>query len=208
MNLASKHYGNDSSRACYWTDRLLHLIFLLIVAGVAGCGHTYVERGPEGEITDLGWSTEATPAGGCWLMTLNPGLQLAMGKYSPPKVVCYVFSAAQDGTQPLFHLVKQATGDHLYTARLTEITEAAELGNAFEDTCCYVYAAPGPGRVPLYRLLKDSTWCHYYTTSESARDSLVTVHGYTVEGVACYVPQDSVGGAVPLYRMQRKSVRE
>ena len=86
MNLASKHYGNDSLRAYFWINRFLHLIFLLIVASVAGCGHTYVERGPEGEITDLGWSTETTPAGGCWLMTLSPGLQLAMGKYSPPKV--------------------------------------------------------------------------------------------------------------------------
>jgi len=131
-----------------------------------------------------------------------------MGRYSLPKAVCYVFLAAQDETQPLFHLVKQATGDHLYTARSTEIPEAAEGGYTFKDTCCHVYPAPGPGGVPLYRLLKDGSWCHLYTTSKSALDSLVTVHGYRDEGVACYVPQDSVGGVMTLYRMQPKPVRE
>jgi hypothetical protein len=141
-------------------------------------------------------------------MTLSPGPQMAMGRYSPPRAVCYVFSTARDETQPLFHLVKQATGDHLYTARSTEIPEAAERGYALKDTCCQVYLAPGPGRVPLYRLLKDGTWCHLYTTSDSARDSLVTVRGYKDEGVACYVPQDSIGGAMTLYRMQPKPVRE
>lgn len=208
MNFGWKRLGNCISREGSHTTRLLYFSLLAVVVGVVGCGHTYVERGLEGEITDAGWTTTPLPAEACGLMTLWPGPQFAMGRYSPPKAVCYVFLDAQDETRPLFHLMKQATGDHLYTARSTEIPEAAAQGYAFRDTCCYVYPAPGPGRVPLYRLLKDGSWCHLYTTSESARDSLVKVHGYAAEGVACYVPQDSVGGAMTLYRMQPKPARD
>jgi hypothetical protein len=131
---------------------------------------------------------------------------MTMGAYLLPKPVCYVFSVAADETQPLFHLENQSTGDHLYTARKPEISEASESGYALRDTCCHVYSAPGPGRIPLHRLVKSGTWCHFYTTSETARDSLVAVQGYTIEGVAGYVPQDSVAGAVMLYRLQRKPV--
>jgi hypothetical protein len=141
-------------------------------------------------------------------MTLSPGAQLVVGSYSSPEAVCYVFPAAQDGTQPLLHLENRSTGDHLYTAWQTEIMGATMGGYAIKDVCCHVYASPAPGCIPLYRLSKRGTWCRFYTTAEAERDNLISIHGFTTDGVACYVPQDSVGGAVILYRIRRISDRD
>jgi len=184
--------------------RLLYTALLGIFAGLAACGHRTIERGPDGEITSVMYS-DGAPSGTCYVMTLSPGLQSLRGDYSPPEKVCYVFAIARPETEPLFHLENGSSGDHLYTARSTEISEAAGWGYAFKDTCCYVYPAAAPGRTPLYRLSKPGTWCHFYTTSEAERDDLVQFHGFTAEGVVCYVPQDLVDGARVLSRLRKVS---
>jgi hypothetical protein len=186
--------------------RFVAIAVLSVAVGVTGCGgHTFATRDADGQIIEAGWADGPPPGGSCHLLTLWPAAQVALGGYSRPEVVCNVFPVAQEGTQPLLHGENQATGDHLYTTSPTEIPDAGRGAYAFKDTCCHVYPASGSGRVPLYRLSKSGTWCHFYTTSESARDSLVTMHGWTAEGVACYVPDDSVAGAKKLYRVRRTS---
>jgi len=187
--------------------RFVCILVMLVVTLLAGCGgYTHVTS--RDEETGSSWTTitpRKGPAAGCYLMTLSPGLQRMVGGYSAAEPVCYVPRTAGSGTQPFFHLANPSTGDHLYTARASEISEAAQWNYTFADTCCYVYADSASGRLPLFRLFKEGTWCHFYTTSESARDSLAGFHGYKMEGVACYVRSDSLGGARVLYRMRRVS---
>ncbi len=189
-------------------NRLLYISLLSVALGITGCGHRYIERGPDREITGFGWSTDPPPAGSCYLMTLLPALQSLEGGYSPAEAVCCVFPTRRSETQPLLHLENRSTGDHLYTEWQAEIAEVTKGGYAIKDTCCYVYTTPGPGRIPLYRLSKPGTWCRFYTTAEVERDNLISIHGFTTDGVACYAPQDSLGGARILYRMRRMSDRE
>jgi len=183
--------------------RLIYVTLLALLVGLTACARRTIQRGPDGEITRIIWSGAVKST--CYMMTLHPALHSSMGGYSLAQPVCRVFRARMPATQPLVHLENSSTGDHLYTTRLTEISEAAQWGYAFRDTLCYVFATPGPDRVPLFRLWKEGAWCHFYTTVEAERDSMVRMHGFTAEGEACYVPQEEISGAVLLYRMQKVS---
>jgi len=182
--------------------RLMYLALLGLLAGLAACGQKTVERDPDGHITTIVFS-DGAPPGTCYVMSLSPALLSVTGDYSPGEAVCYVFPRPLPETYPLLHLENQSTTDHLYTARTSEITEAAQWGYAFRDTTCYVYPSPAPGCLPLYRLCKHGTWCHFYTIDEAERDRVIRLQGFTDEGIACYVPQDPVEGARILYRLRK-----
>lgn len=54
--------------------------------------------------------------------------------------------------------------------------------------------------VPVYRRYNPGNGEHFYTTDKTEADSLVTVHGWTDEGIGWYAPKDKANRGDPVYR--------
>lgn len=112
-----------------------------------------------------------------------------------------VFAApaqAADGVA-MYRLYNPYTGEHFYTASVSECTSVVAAGWNFEGIGWY---APSSGD-PVYRLYNKYAGDHHYTTSTTERDYLVKV-GWTYENVGWY---SDTSKKVALYRQYNPYVR-
>lgn len=93
----------------------------------------------------------------------------------------------------VYRLYNQFSGEHFYTASLSEYNGLVAAGWTGEGKG---FSAATSG-APVYRLLNPTTGEHFYTTSSIERDGIVGV-GWTYEGVAFYSLTASTG--TPVYR--------
>lgn len=96
------------------------------------------------------------------------------------------------GTQPMHRLYNQNSGEHFYTADLSEAGHLVGLGWQYEGRG---WVAPVKGD-PVYRLYNPNEGEHHYTLDAAEKDALVAV-GWSDEGVGWY---SDTGKSVPLYR--------
>jgi hypothetical protein len=141
--------------------------------------------------------------------TTDPKGELALqAGYKYEGIQCYVMTAQDSTTVPVFRYFNSRTGDHFYTCDQNEGTNAASGGWAPEFVGWFmsppqeskiraISAGPtGPaGTTPLYRLLLGGT-DHFYTTNKVEAEQ----SGGTYERVAGYVRQRAGDGWFPLYR--------
>lgn len=93
-------------------------------------------------------------------------------------------------TQTMYRVYNPNSGEHFYTASVSEKNNLVSVGWTDEGIAWY---APVTGE-PVYRLYNPNAGDHHYTTSKSEKDNLVNV-GWNYEGIAWYS-----GGSTPLYR--------
>lgn len=94
--------------------------------------------------------------------------------------------------------------DHLYSASLAEINNAAPRYKREQD-CCLVFTDRNQTvqpLVPLYRLWNSAHWDHFYTINAAERANAIA-GGFNDEGIAAYVAAQSGCNTVPLYRLYR-----
>lgn len=117
--------------------------------------------------------------------------------------LAYCKEIAKDGywsftSEPMYRLYNPYSGEHFYTASLSERDNVVAAGWKYEGIG---WIAPSASKTPVYRLYSGSD--HHYTTSSEERDSLVA-SGWSYEGISWY----SCPGAqaVPLYRQFNPNV--
>ncbi len=93
----------------------------------------------------------------------------------------------------IYRVYNKRTGEHFYTANVTEKNNLVKLGWKDEGIGWY---APSVSTVPVHRLYNPNTGDHHYTTNNKERANLVKL-GWKGEGIAWY--SDTAKG-VPLYR--------
>lgn len=99
---------------------------------------------------------------------------------------------ADDGVE-MHRLYNPGSGEHFYTADVSERDGLVALGWAYEGVG---WKAPADSGAPVYRLYNAFAGDHHYTMSAEERDALVGV-GWTYESVGWRSADE---GGVPLYR--------
>lgn len=102
-------------------------------------------------------------------------------------------TSTQEGAVVMYRMYNPFSGEHFYTAGLTERSSLIREGWVYENIAWY---APTSG-APVYRLYNEFAGDHHYTASAYERDYLVSV-GWKDEGVG-WNTEDSNGQ--PLYRL-------
>ncbi len=102
---------------------------------------------------------------------------------------------------PLYRLRNSQTGDHLYTANLTEVIGALNSGFVPEGIAGYVDQANNGSETALYRLRQIASGFHFYTTSQSEETTLVGSGQYANEGIAGYVSSSSGSNLLTFLRL-------
>lgn len=82
----------------------------------------------------------------------------------------------------VYRMYLKSTGEHLYSADLTEIGELITKGWKYEGPG---WLAPKSSNTPVYRVYNPNSDDHHYTTSASERDQLVSA-GWIDQGVGWY----------------------
>ena len=119
-------------------------------------------------------------------------------------VVCVVctlqttqFACADGTTQVMYRLYNPNSGEHFYTADVSERDAVAAAGWSYEGEG---WTAPTASSMPVYRLYSGTD--HHYCTGEGEKDALVAA-GWSYEGIGWY--SDDAKG-VPLYRQFNPNV--
>ena len=94
---------------------------------------------------------------------------------------------------PMFRLYNPNSGEHFYTADVSERDALIDLGWNNEGVG---WLAPGSSNTPVYRLYNRNGGEHHYTMSAGEHDALVAV-GWEDEGIGWYSDDAQT---VPLYR--------
>ena len=117
------------------------------------------------------------------------------GSYSVTMPVLGIVTVGYGETNVMQRLYNSYTGEHFYTANVTETYGLIAVGWRYEGVG---WTAPASGD-PVYRLYNPyvTGGDHHYTLSEAERDSLVAA-GWRYEGVG-WMSADAATG-VPLYR--------
>ena len=109
--------------------------------------------------------------------------------------VLFPVTALAAGTRNMYRLYNPNSGEHFYTAAVSERNSLAAAGWKYEGVG---WVAPETSETPVYRLYSGTD--HHYTTSVEERDSLVAV-GWSYEGIGWYS-----GGSIPVYRQFNPNV--
>ena len=134
--------------------------------------------------------TLITPAGRTAVGTYTYSVT-GKGNYEGFKTVSFTVSAAR---QAMYRLYNPNSGEHFYTAGVSERDVLVRVGWKYEGVAWY---APSTSSTPVYRLYNPYGGEHHYTMGASERDALVRV-GWRYEGVGWY--SDAAHG-LPLYRL-------
>ncbi|MBQ9278789.1 MAG: Ig-like domain-containing protein, partial [Lachnospiraceae bacterium] len=105
-----------------------------------------------------------------------------------------------DGTVNMFRLYNPNSGEHFYTANVTEKNNLVSFGWRYEGIG---WKAPVKSNTPVYRLYNKNAGDHHYTMSASERDFLVSV-GWKYEGIGWYSDDSK---SVPLYRQYNPNAK-
>lgn len=98
----------------------------------------------------------------------------------------------------MYRLYNPNSGEHFYTANLTEKNNVQRAGWRYEGIG---WNAPSSGN-PVYRLYNPNAGDHHYTLNANERDNLKR-HGWRYEGVSWYSP----GSGKPLYRLYNPNAK-
>ena len=96
-------------------------------------------------------------------------------------------------TAPMYRLYNPNSGEHFYTASVTERDHLDQIGWDDEGIAWY---APTETGDPVYRLYNPYAGDHHYTMDRAEADNLVSV-GWNDEGISWH----SDGKEVPVYRL-------
>ena len=124
-------------------------------------------------------------------------------------VAGFVFPEAQlfpSETVPLHRLYHSQNGDHFYTIDAAEKSNAITThGYTDEGIEAHVFATPESGTAPFFRLWKPVAQGgdHFYTTDVVEKNTAISTHGYTDEGMEGRIYTSQVPGTVPLFRLYR-----
>lgn len=101
---------------------------------------------------------------------------------------------------PMYRLYNPNSGEHFYTASVSEKNNVVKAGWKYEGIGWY---APKKSGVPVYRLYNPNAGDHHYTTSRKESDNLVKA-GWKYEGIRWY---SSSTKEVPLYRVYNPNAK-
>lgn len=89
---------------------------------------------------------------------------------------------------PVYRLLNQDTGVHLYTISEVEKDTVANLSNfTLEGEAFYSYTEEVVGSIPIHRFYDQSTGAHFYTPLEAEKEAVETgLPDYQYEGIAYY----------------------
>ncbi|MBP7319531.1 MAG: N-acetylmuramoyl-L-alanine amidase [Lachnospiraceae bacterium] len=85
----------------------------------------------------------------------------------------------------VYRLYNPNTGEHFFTADLTEANNCANAGWSYEGVAWHI-----GGDVPVYRIYNPNDGTHMFTASEAEKNNLVSL-GWTDEGIAFKVVESS-----------------
>lgn len=94
---------------------------------------------------------------------------------------------------PMHRLYNPNSGEHFYTASVSERNAVMNAGWKYEGVC---WVAPTTSNTPVYRLYNPNAGDHHYTVSAHERDSLVKA-GWRYEGIGWYSDDAK---QIPVYR--------
>ncbi len=103
------------------------------------------------------------------------------------------FSVTVIDTVTMYRLYNPNSGEHFYTADVSEKDSLTNLGWNYEGIG---WIAPETSSTPVYRLYNQNGGEHHYTSSAAERDRLVAV-GWSCEGIGWYSDDAE---SVPIYR--------
>lgn len=114
-------------------------------------------------------------------------------------------SGDQISVIPMYRLYNPNSGEHFYTASVTEKNHLDRIGWNYEGIGWY--APTASHGIPVYRLYNKNGGEHHYTISAAERRNLLRI-GWSNEGIGWYSYESSYNGtnrypysgAVPLYR--------
>ena len=106
--------------------------------------------------------------------------------------------ASEADAADMYRLYNPNSGEHFYTANLTEKNNVQRAGWRYEGIG---WNAPTSGN-PVYRLYNANAGDHHYTLNANERDHLKKV-GWKYEGVSWYSP----GSGKPLYRLYNPNAK-
>lgn len=99
----------------------------------------------------------------------------------------------------MHRLYNASSGEHFYTASLSEKNNLTSLGWKYEGIA---WDAPETGD-PVYRLYNPNSGEHHYTLSQKERDGLAAI-GWKKEGTGWYSDKNK---GVPIYRLYNPNAR-
>ncbi|MCP3142077.1 metallophosphoesterase [Pyxidicoccus xibeiensis] len=114
-------------------------------------------------------------------------------------------------SSPIYHRIKPANGDSLYTYNANEAANAATTYGYTEDRGIAFRAsrATGTGLSPVYRLYSPSRNEHFWTIDAAERQDLLTNGGFTTdEGIGFYASKTADPCLVPVYRYSNTTLRK
>lgn len=119
----------------------------------------------------------------------------ATGKNYKTGRISFTLKVKKKDIIPVYRLFNTRTGEHFYTASLTERSQYLNAGNWNSEGIAWY--APRKSSEPIYRLSNPNNGNeHHYTKSKSERDWLVGL-GWKYNGIAWYSDTDKL---VPIYR--------
>lgn len=104
------------------------------------------------------------------------------------------------GQAPMYRLYNPNSGEHFYTASMTERDGLITLGWNYESIG---WVAPSASDTPVYRLYNPNAGDHHYTMSTEERDWLVSL-GWNDEGIGWYSDDAET---VPIYRQYNPNAK-
>ena len=112
---------------------------------------------------------------------------------------------------PVYHRIRPATGDSLYTLNASEAANAATTYGYTEDrgVAFRAAAATGTGLSPVYRIYSPSRGEHFWTIDATEKQNLVSTGGFTTdEGIGFYASKTADPCLVPVYRFSNTTLRK
>ena len=103
-------------------------------------------------------------------------------------------------TVDMYRLYNPNSGEHFYTANVTEKDNLVKLGWRYEGIG---WKAPVKSNTPVYRLYNPNAGDHHFTRSIDERDRLVSL-GWKYEGIGWYSDDAE---SVPLYRQYNPNAK-
>ncbi|MCH3961853.1 MAG: hypothetical protein LKF53_00700 [Solobacterium sp.] len=215
----SQNIVDAENSAAYmpWGDKVM-------IADHASQGFSIIRTlgaGATGSISDDAGTTVLTMASSYQGTNTGNGIDLSDGRYAEnvndgsfilytcndatgvSVTVTYWNASAQtkavSGSINMYRLYNPCSGEHFYTASVSERDHLANIGWTYEGIG---WKAPASSNTPVYRLYNPNSGDHHYTVSASERDNLVSI-GWNYEGIGWYSDDSH---SVPLYRQYNPNV--
>lgn len=110
---------------------------------------------------------------------------------------------SEDFRVEMYRLYNPYTGEHFYTASISEKYTLEPLGWKGEGTA---WISPKKSSTPVYRLYNPYEGDHHYTTSASERDKLKKV-GWRYEGIGWYSVDESYDNKIAVLRQYNPNAK-